>query len=69
MQEIMKLFREKSGKPSYSRIFGAGIISVLMVITAKVAWVTGAIPDIPANWAMLAGGLYGFNAFKTNGKS
>ena len=71
-QEVdMQLFKEQNGKPSYTRIFGAAIIIVLLFTGVKVVW-SGAvtqIPDIPTNWAMLVGALYGFNAFKTNGKS
>jgi hypothetical protein len=65
------MLTDANGKASYSRITGAVIIVANLVATVRLAW-TGTTPqlaDIPLNWAMLAGALYGLNIWKNRDKA
>ena len=61
MMQLPGALKEKDGKPSYSRIFGTIIISTFLILAVILTVLDGKIPDIPAGWALLAGGIYGVN--------
>jgi hypothetical protein len=65
------MLTDANGKASYSRITGAVIIVVNLTATLKLAWAGEAatLADIPLNWAMLAGALYGLNIWKNRDKA
>lgn len=67
----MQIFKDASGKISYSRITGAVIIVANLTATIRLAWLGTApqLADIPLNWAMLAGALYGLNVFTARDKA
>jgi hypothetical protein len=59
----MSVIKDANGKISFSRITGAVIVVANLGIGVIAAWKGNSpvIADIPANWAMLVGALYGLN--------
>jgi hypothetical protein len=57
------MVKEEGGKLSFSRISGAVIIVANLGIglTMAIKETITTLPDIPSNWAMLVGALYGLN--------
>lgn len=64
----MNIFKDATGKTSYSRISGAIILIANLAATLKISWADGAtqLPDIPLNWGMLIAALYGLHVFGVN---
>ncbi len=65
---------EKTGKPvgifidkgklSFSRITGAVVVAVFLLLNIISVLKSGVLVDMPANFAMLTGGFYGLNVLK-----
>jgi hypothetical protein len=63
------MITEQDGKVSFSRITGAVIVVANLASTILAAYKgsTPVLADIPLNWAMLVGALYGLNVLKNKG--